>query len=153
MANSYVKEDDRKHKYSTRSQIYLIQRITDPSDYVDQEYNSARTMCKTLQISERTVKDFMNSDLESRYIRSKKTGILYLLKKPIKEIVLTARCIEYDNEEPDIQTFTSEYQLLKRFSMSYSTISEIKKMQPIGQECTKPVYDEFGRKYLVTFLR
>jgi len=153
MASHFVNEDNRKHRYTTRACTYRIQRITEPMDQVDRTYKSIREMSIELKISDYAIRQFVKSREESKYIRSKQTGVLYLLKRPSKDLAITARCIEFDDGNDDSQTFTSLYQLVKRFRVSYETVSELRKMQPIGVECVKPVYDEFKRKYLLTFYK
>lgn len=153
MPSHFVKEEQRKHKYTTRACSYRIQRITEPMDLVDREYRSIREMSEELQISDYAIRNFIKSRIESQYIRSKRTGVLYLLKRPVKDIAITARCIEYETDAPDTQQFTSIYQLVKRFKVSYDTVADMRKMQPIGQECIKPINDEFRRKYLLTFFK
>ena len=153
MASHFVKEEQRKHRYTTRACTYHVQRITEPMDPVDREYRSIREMSEELQISDYSIRNFVKSHVESQYIRSRKTGILYLLKRPTKDVAITARCIEYENDEQTTQQFTSLYQLVKRFKVSYDTVAKMRKMQPIGQECIKPINDEFRRKYLLTFYK
>ncbi len=153
MASHFVKEDYRKHRYTTRACTYFIQRITEPTDMVDREFKSIREMATELKISDPAIRKFVKSHNESQYIRSRETGILYLLKKPAKDIVISARCIEYSVDGTDTQEFTSLYQLAKRFRVSYNTILEMKRMQPIGKECIKPINDEFRRKHLLTFYK
>jgi len=153
MASHYVHEDNRKHKYTTRACTYLIQRITEPMDATYREYRSIREMSQDLKISDYAIRAFIKSRIESQYIRSKQTGILYLLKRPTKDVAITARCIEYETDAPETQTFTSLYQLVKRFKVSYDTVAEMRRMQPVGTECIKPINDEFRRKYLLTFYK
>ena len=153
MASHFVKEDQRKHRYTTRACTYLVQRITEPTDKTDRRYRSIREMSVDLQISDHKIREFVKSHVQEQYIRSNQTGILYLLKRPVKDIAITARCIEYETDAPDRQEFTSLYQLVKRFRVSYDTVAELRKMQPIGQECIKPINDEFRRKYLLTFYK
>lgn len=151
MASHYVNEDNRKLKYRTRACSYFIQRITEPTDTVDREYRSIRAMSLELKLSDPAIRKFVDSGLEYQYIRSKQTGILYLLKRPEKDLAITARCIEPGASPYDIQTFTSAYQIVKRFRVSFDTVREMKQMQPLEVECTKPINDEFKRKYLLTF--
>jgi len=153
MPSHFVNEDNRKHKYTTRACTYRIQRITEPMDKADREYRSIREMSLDLQISDYAIRQFVKSRIESQYIRSKQTGILYLLKRPTKDVAITARCIEYETDAPDTQQFTSLYQLVKRFKVSYETVANMRVMQPIGTECIKPINDEFKRKYLLTFYK
>lgn len=154
MASHYVHEDNRKHKYVTRAVTYYVQRITEPTDTTDRAYKSITKMCNELDISEFKVRNFVKARKESAYIKSK-TGILYLLKRPVKDLAITAR-IDYEDEDsgaPVYQEFTSIYQLVKRFRVSYSTVTEQRKMQPIGTECERTIYDEFKRKYHLTFYK
>lgn len=155
MGKSYVKEDFRKHKYSARAVTYLIQRISQPMDLEDRQYRSIKKMAEELNLPENTIRTFTKSEKESQYIYSK-NGLLYLLKRPIKDVAITARLAEEITDEYDFmnyQEFTSDYQLVKRFRVSYSTVYELKKMQPLGVECTKTIYDEFKRKYYLTFYK
>ena len=154
MASHYVHEYNRKHKYTTRSVTYYIQRITDPIDKTDRAYKSITKMCKELNISEYKVRDFVRERKESEYIKSK-DGILYLMKRPVKDLAITARLAEDDMDlgAPPNQEFTSFYQLVKRFRVSNSTVVELRKMQPLGVECKKTIYDEFKRRYYLTFYK
>ena len=153
MASHFVNEDNRKHRYTTRACTYRIQRITEPMDQVDREYKSIREMSIDLKLSDYAIREFVKSHANNQYIRSKQTGILYMLKRPEKDLAITARCIEYDEFSEETQTFTSLYQLVKRFRVSYDTVCEMKKLQPVGVECEKPITDEFKRKYLLTFYK
>lgn len=150
MASHFVKEDYRKHRYATRAVTYRVQRLSEPMDLEDREYRSIREMSTDLKISDYAIRNFVKSHDEAMYIRSRQTGILYMLKKPIKDVAITARNID-DFNAPEQQTFTSLYQLVKRFRVSYDTVIEMRKMQPLGVECEKPINDEFKRKYLLTF--
>lgn len=155
MGKSYVKEDFRKHKYSARAVTYLIQRISQPMDLEDRQYRSIKKMAEELNLPENTIRTFAKSGKESQYIYSK-TGLLFLLKKPIKDVAITARLAEEITDDYDFmnyQEFTSDYQLVKRFRVSYSTVYELKKMQPLGVECKKTINDEFKRKYYLTFYK
>ena len=112
-------------------------------------------MAEELDLPENTIRTFVKSEKESQYIYSK-NGLLYLLKRPIIDIAITARLAEEITDEFDFmnfQEFTSDYQLVKRFKVSYSTVYELKKMQPLGIECKKPINDEFKRKYYLTFYK
>lgn len=155
MSSHYVHEDNRKHKYVTRAVTYYVQRITEPTDNADRPYKSITKMCAELQLSDFKVREFVRSRKESAYIRSKATGVLYLLKRPVKDLAITARIAEEDENSgaPQYQEFTSLYQLVKRFRVSYSTVAELRAMQPTGVECTKTIYDEFKRKYYLTFYK
>ena len=139
MASHYVHEDQRKHKYVTRAQTYYIKRITEPMDYEDRKYKSISKMSEELGISD--------------YLIKSRDGILYLLKKPVKDLAISARLADDDVNAPSEQTFTSLYQLVKRFKVSYSTVAELRAMQPKGVECSKTIYDEFKRKYYLTFYK
>ena len=155
MGKSYVKEDFRKNKYSARAVTYLIQRISQPMDLEDRHYRSIKKMSEELNLPENTIRTFAKSEKESQYIYSK-NGLLYLLKRPIKDVAITARLAEEITDDYDFmnyQEFTSDYQLVKRFKVSYSTVYELKKMQPLGVECKKTIYDEFKRKYYLTFYK
>lgn len=145
-------EENRKNKYYTRSQTYVIQRITEPVDLTDRHYRSIRKMANELNISEFKIREFIKTREESKYVRSK-DNVLFLLKKPIKDVAITARCIEDYENQYAYQEFTSIYQLSKRFRLSFETIYERKHMQPLNVECNKPVFDEFKRKYLLTFYK
>lgn len=153
MARSYVNELDRKHKYSTRACAYFIKRITEPTDLVPKEYRSIRQMAEELKLSDPAIRKFVKSGDDSMYIRSKQTGILYLLTKPIKDCACSARLADYSVDAPDTQTFTSIYQLVKRFRLSPATVYKIKESTPLGQESEETVYDEFKRKYYLTFYK
>lgn len=155
MASHYVHEDNRKHKYVTRAVTYYIQRITEPTDSTDRPYKSITKLCEELQLSEYKVREFVKSRKESAYIRSKHTQILYLIKRPVKDLAITARLSEEDADTgaPQYQEFTSLYQLVKRFRVSNSTVAELRAMQPTGVECKKTIYDEFKRKYYLTFYK
>jgi len=152
MASHYVHEDQRKHKYVTRAQTYYIKRITDPADANYQEYKSITKMCKECGVSDYLTRAFIKEKKDSVYLKSK-DGILYLLKKPVKDLAISARLADEDTNAPLTQTFTSLYQLVKRFKVSYSTVSELRAMQPKGVECSKTIYDEFKRKYYLTFYK
>lgn len=154
MASHYVHEDNRKLKYVTRAVTYPIQRITEPSDNEDRKYRSIEKMCAELHLSQYKVRAFVKDKKDSSYIRSS-DGVLYLLKKPIKDVAITGRLADEDisSGAPLQQEFTSLYQLVKRFRVSYSTVAELKAMQPLGVECKKTIYDEFKRKYHLTFYK
>ena len=151
MPSHFVHEEKRKHKYTTRACTYLIQRITEPMDKVDRRYRSITKMEEELGISKYLIKEFIKSREESAYIRSKRDGVLYLLKKPERDLAISARSADLDNGAPPYQEFTSMYQLIKRFRVSYETVYEMKKMQPLCVECKKAINDEFKRKYYLTF--
>lgn len=153
MPSHFVKEDYRKRRYVTRAKTFLIKRITEPTDTEDRKYKSITKMASELELSDYLIRNFVKSNKESEYIRSKKTNILYLLKKPIRDIAATARCAELESGAPPYQEFTSLYQLVKRFRISNSTIAAQRKMQPLGVECSETVYDEFKRKYYVTYYK
>ena len=154
MPSKYVKEYQRKHKYSTRACSYYIKRISEPIEKEFQVYKSIRTMTTELKLSDSKVRAFFKSGEESAYIRSTTTGILYQLKRAKKDIAIQARCIEeFVNEEMEYQTFTSQYQLSKRFRISLSTIDKVKRSVPIGEETKLFVYDEFKRRYVLTFYK
>lgn len=152
MASHYVHEDQRKHKYVTRAQTYYIKRITEPMDYEDRKYKSISKMAEDLCISDYLIRQFVHSKKDSTYLKSR-DGILYLLKKPVKDLAISARLADDDVNAPSEQTFTSLYQLVKRFKVSYSTVAELRAMQPKGVECSKTIYDEFKRKYYLTFYK
>ena len=89
MPSNYVFEDKRKHKYVTRAVTYYIQRITEPMDSKPREYRSIRKMSIELGISDFQIREFVKSRNESAYLRSKTDNILYLIKKPVKDIAIT----------------------------------------------------------------
>lgn len=154
MASHYVHEDNRKHKYVTRAVTYYVQRITDPIDTTDRTYKSVVKMCNELKLSDFKIRNFIKSKRESAYFKSK-DGILYLVKRPVKDLAITAR-LSFEDEDtgaPPYQEFTSLYQLVKRFRVSYSTVSELRALQPLGTECKRTIYDEFKRKYHLTFYK
>lgn len=154
MASHYVHEDNRKHRYVTRAVTYYVQRITEPMDKVDRKYKSITKMSKELGISDFQIRQFVKSRKDSEYVRSKTDNVLYLLKRPVKDIAITARLDEHEEADaPEYQEFTSNYQLVKRFKVSYATIAEHRKLQPLGVECKKIIYDEFKRKYHLTFYK
>ena len=155
MASHYVHEENRKHKYATRAVTYYVQQISPVMESTDRIYKSATKMCQELKISDYKVRAFLRSHKETTYIRSKATDILYLLKRPVKDLAITARLAEEDMDSgaPQQQEFTSLYQLVKRFRVSYSTVAELRAMQPLGTECKKTIYDEFKRKYHLTFYK
>lgn len=152
MASHYVHEDQRKHRYVTRAQTYYIKRITEPMDADDRKYKSITKMSKELLISDYIIRQFVHSKKESAYLKSK-DDVLYLIKKPVKDLAIKARLADDDTNAPTEQTFTSLYQLVKRFKVSYSTVAELRAMQPKGVECSKTIYDEFKRKYYLTFYK
>lgn len=153
MASHYVHEDNRKHKYVTRAVTYAIRRITEPSDTKDRTYKSITRMSQELGLSDHQLREFVKSKKESTYLRSKTDDVLYLVKRPVKDLAISARLADQDVDAPPYQEFTSIYQLVKRFRLSYETVSIIRKSQPIGQESKKTVYDEFKRKYYLTFYK
>lgn len=148
MSTSYVKQENRKRKYSTRAVTYYIQRITEPMDDKPRAYRSIARLAEETNVPENTVRTFAKSQKESQYIYSKDGLVLYILRRPERDVAITARSAEYEDES---QTFTSEYQLVRRFRVSFSTVSKLKKMQPRGEECKKTINDEFKRPWYVTF--
>ena len=154
MPSSYVKEYQRKHKYGIRSCTYSIKRISEPIDQDFREYRSVRKMTEELKLSEPAIRAFYKkSDKDSMYIRSKVTDVLYMVIKPKKDIVCEARSAEFYNDAPDTQTFTSYYQLSKRFRISNATIAKLKKETPLGEVTKFPVNDEFKRKWFLIFYK
>jgi predicted transcriptional regulator len=153
MASHYVHEDNRKHKYVTRACTYPIRRITEPMDDKDRLYKSITKMSEETGISDYQIRQFVQSHKEQAYLRSKTDGVLYLIKRPVKDLAISARLADEDSGAPPYQEFTSLYQLVKRFRISYETVAIIRKSQPIGVESTKTVYDEFKRRYYLTFYK
>ncbi len=152
MASHYVHEYDRKHAYKTRAVTYPVQRMSDNKTL---EFRSIAKMCEELDLSDFKVRQFYRSKKESTYIRNKSKDKLYFLKRPIKDIAITARLAEedYDTGAPERQEFTSLYQLVKRFRVSNSTVAELRAMQPKGIECKKTIYNEFKVRYYLTFYK
>ena len=151
MASHYVHDYDRKHHYVTRSATYCAKRLADNKDF---QFRSISKMSEELNISDYKIRKFYETRRESTYIHNK-NGELFLIKKPIKDVAITARLSEEDMDTgaPELQEFTSLYQLVRRFRVSNSTVAELRKMQPKGVECKKTINDEFKRKYYLTFYK
>ena len=150
MASHFVKENNRKRKYASRAITYHVEMIHDGRT-TELTYRSLSKLIKELELSDYKVRKFVKAQRdESIYLRSNKTGILYLIKKPVRDLAARARLCEEDQDTgaPQFQEFTSLYQIVKRFRVSYSTVAELRAMQPKEVECSKTIYDEFKRKGL-----
>lgn len=150
MANSYVKTENRKHRYATRAVTYYVQRISEPMDSEAREYRSIARMAEELRIPENTIRTFAKSGRQSQYVYAR-DGVLWMLHAPKKDVAITARAADDDMQDIGYQEFTSAYQLVRRFKVSFSTVAKLKASVPIGTECTQTINDEFRRKWYLTF--